>query len=237
MAFFRLILEERSEEPPWIRSFHHFFILRMTKIALFLAVVPISGYFSSSGSSSFFFSAFLFCSIYTMIFVRSGSSDSSNSDNLRASLASASSSSSSAAAGLSPSDFSAGLSLSGSGSGSVGCLAITTAAAAAADAAATAAAVTAEAAAAGAGAAAVSSPLASLITFSISCIDIPPCWTVPLLLLLSRMSWFVLTVSNNISNIIDNGVSTVGRSFCNSSSSSFDNVLPLLWRRVCFSIK
>ena len=96
MAFLRLILEERSDDPPWIRSFHHFLIRRITKMALFFAVVPISGYFSSSSaSSSFFFSFFLFCSMYTIIFVRSGSRESSSSERRPASLAAASGSSSS----------------------------------------------------------------------------------------------------------------------------------------------
>ena len=88
MAFLRLIFEERSDAPPEMRSFHHFLIRRMTRMALFFAVVPISGYFSSSSaSSSPFLFFFLFSSINKIIFVRSGRSDSSNWESRLASFA------------------------------------------------------------------------------------------------------------------------------------------------------
>ena len=192
-------------------------------MALFLADVPISGYFSSSGSPSFFFSAFLFCSIYTMIFVRSGSSDSSSSDNLRASLASASSSSSLPAEAAS---------VAGEAVASAS-VAVAVAVAVADPGAAAGTALLANmisAAAAAAAAAAV-----AVAALGLSATAPPP--TMMNVLLLRRISWFVFTVSNNISNIIVSGVRTVGRSFCNSSSSSLVSVLPLLCLRVCFSIK
>ena len=206
MAFFRLIVEERSEDPPWIRSFHHFLIRRTTKMALFLAVVPISGYFSSSSISSFFFSAFLFCSINTMIFVRSGSRDSSKSISRPASLASAS-----ASASLSRSS-SGGADASGDEAAGMAVPEVVMVAAAAA-------------AAAAAESVAVLPP---------SCFNCPPfclyCFDF-------RNSWFVFTISCNNSNITKMGVTTFGRNFCNSSSSSGVSRLPCVCLRSRFSIK
>ena len=178
IAFFRLILEDISDVPPAIRSFHHFLILRTTKIALFFADVPISGYFSSSSSPSLspslpafplFF--FLFSSIYIMIFVSKGNNDSSNSDKRF-----------------------------------------------------------------------VSELLLLLCDCSsmfivVGCV--PPVWLITDFTLADccLCTWFDFTVSCNNSNIISIGVKTFGRSFRNSSCSSFESVFPSLHLRCCFSIK
>ena len=229
MAFFRLILEERSDDPPWIRSFHHFLIRRITKMALFLAVVPISGYFSSSSrSSSFFLSAFLFCSMNTIIFERSGSSDSSNAISRPASLASASSVSASASASGASSSSSGGADGCGGGFG----MALPdAAAAAAADAAAAAADVVVDGGFHSCSFAIVHSPSPSpLPPFWVTTLPPPP--PPPRLI-----SWFDFTISCNNSNITNMGVTTLGRNFCSSSSSSGDSRLPCLCLRSRFSIK
>ena len=243
MAFFRLILEERSEDPPWIRSFHHFLIRRMTKMALFLAVVPISGYFSSSSRSSFFLSAFLFCSMNTMIFVRSGSSDSSNAISRPASLASASASASASAAGaLSSSSSSSSGGADACGCGGGGFVMALPAAAAAADAAAAAAAVAAVAAVADAADGGFHSRSFAIVHLpspspSPSPLPPPPRWVATPPPPPRLISWFDFTISCNNSNITNMGVTTLGRNFCSSSSSSGVSRLPCLCLRSRFSIK